>query len=134
MTKTYITTITTMTNILANSCNTVTSIGKRPLCFFLLKPGTENSEIFELLYFYIFAAACFKTRQICYRALWLKWERRSEPFFPDIVQNGCCFVDHYYYQIVGGGRWIAVATDLPEANQPSAGKLKPGWENITGYA
>ena len=81
VTKTYITTITTMTNILANSCNTVTSIGKRPLCFFLLKPGTENSEIFELLYFYIFAAACFKTRQICYRALWLKWERRSEPFF-----------------------------------------------------
>ena len=77
----YITTITTMTNILANSCNTVTSIGKRPLHFFLLKLGTENSEIFELLYFYIFAAACFKTRQICYRALWLKWERRSEPFF-----------------------------------------------------
>ena len=55
VTKTYITTtITTMTNILANSCNTVTSIGKRPLRFFLLKAWSRkfwNIWAFIFLYF-----------------------------------------------------------------------------------
>ena len=48
----YITTITTMTNILANSCNTVTSIGKRPLHFFLL--FSLEQKILKYLSFYIF--------------------------------------------------------------------------------
>ena len=53
VTKTYIiTTITTMTNILANSCNTVTSIGKRPLHFFLL--FSLEQKILKYLSFYIF--------------------------------------------------------------------------------